>query len=151
MSRPLAAGQPSPTVAAQLNVIAAAPVRYAQPSADATAPRLYPIPMPFASPFPALATPPPAPYPAAAFYPMRPPSAFPSFMRPGTFPGPPVDLHPPPPPPPPPPGVLGPYPGTFPRPPVDLHHPPQPPLPPPGVPGPYPGTPSLLTVIMAVP
>ncbi|KAM0885976.1 hypothetical protein ACQ4PT_029981 [Festuca glaucescens] len=142
MSRPLAAGQPSPTVAAQPNVIAAAPVRYAQTSADATAPRLYPIPIPFASPFPALGTPPPAPY-AAAFYPMRPPSAFPPFMRPGTFPGPPVDLHPPPPPPPPPPGVPGPYPGTFPGPPVDLHPPPPPP--PPGVPGPYPGTPSLPT------
>ncbi|KAM0839095.1 hypothetical protein ACQ4PT_060534 [Festuca glaucescens] len=141
MSRPLAAGQPSPTVAAQPNVIAAAPVRYAQTSADATAPRLYPIPIPFASPFPALGTPPPAPY-AAAFYPMRPPSAFPPFMRPGTFPGPPVDLHPPPPPPPPPPGVPGPYPGTFPGPP-DLHPPPPPP--PPGVPGPYPGTPSLPT------
>ncbi|KAK1630589.1 hypothetical protein QYE76_004904 [Lolium multiflorum] len=144
MSRPLAAGQPSPTVAAQPNVIAAAPVRYAQPSADATAPRLYPIPIPFASPFPILGTPPPAPYPAAAFYPMAPLSAFPPFMRPGTFPGPPVDLHPPPPPPPPPPGVLGPYPGTFPRPRVDLHPPPPPP-PPPGVLGPYPGTPSLPT------
>ncbi|XP_051187401.1 uncharacterized protein [Lolium perenne] len=146
MSRPLAAGQPSPTGAAQPNVIAAAPVRYAQPSADATAPRLYPIPIPFAAPFPILGAPPPAPYPAAAFYPMAPPSAFPPFMRPGTFPGPPVDPHPPPPPPPPPPGVLGPYPGTFPRPRADLHPPPPPPPPPPpGVPGPYPGTPSLPT------
>ncbi|KAM0909535.1 hypothetical protein ACQ4PT_014766 [Festuca glaucescens] len=110
MSRPLAAGQPSPTVAAQPNVIAAAPVRYAQTNADVTTPRLYPIPIPFAGPFPTLGTPPPAPYPAAAFYPMGPPSAFPPFMRPGTFPGPPVDLHPLPPPPPP--GVPGPYPGT---------------------------------------
>jgi hypothetical protein len=102
MSRPLAAAQPGAAVAAQPNVIAAAPVRYAQTNADVATPwRPYPVPIPFARPFP-----PPAPYPAA-FYAMGPPPAFPPFIPPGTFPGPRVDLHPPPPP-----GVLGPYPGT---------------------------------------